>query len=274
LGARAKDFMDGVNGSNSFQQGSQGSQVADTHKIVNGFDLWKRIGKGSFGEVWMVTKKNEGDVYAMKILEKERKFPLKKKNIIPFFTCATSYSSDLLKLNVPQRAVSEKKILQKINSPFVISLKWAFQDKKHLYLVLDYVGGGDLFHLYRRVAPNCFSEAAARFYAVELSLALEHLHQQDIVFRDLKLENVLVGLDGHIKLTDFGVAKQSLFRSHTFVGTPQYMAPEIIHRKPHGAEVDWWAMGMRKCHLPLKPSTTYAHKTNSTTIIYFLLNIS
>lgn len=200
------------------------SNPSGTPNKVRDFDLWKRIGKGGFGDVWMATKSGDDHLYAMKIIAKER----------------------LVKTHSIDRVIAEKKILQNLNHPFVISLRFAFQDKTKIYLVLDYIGGGDMFTLYHSRFPDTFSESEVRFYASEVTLALEHLHKQNppVIYRDLKLENVLVGLDGHIVLTDFGVAKQSLIRSSTFVGTPHYMAPEIIANKEHGPEVDWWAMGV------------------------------
>jgi len=137
---------------------------------------------------------------------------------------------------------AEKKILSKINHPFIVHLYASFQDEKNLYMVMEYVIGGELFSQLRKAGR--FSNEASRFYAAEIVLALEYLHDKNIVYRDLKPENLLIDREGHMKITDFGFAKYVEDRTWTLCGTPEYLAPEIIQSKGHGKAVDWWALGI------------------------------
>ena len=141
------------------------------------------------------------------------------------------------------------RILEKIDHPFIVNLRYAFQTQKKLYMVLEYVCGGDLFQHLSLV--EVLSEERARFYAAEIYLALAFLHSHSIVYRDLKPENVLIDLEGHVKLTDFGLAKELQHKEHdekectkTFCGTDEYLAPELILRQSYGETVDWWALGI------------------------------
>jgi serine/threonine protein kinase len=130
--------------------------------------------------------------------------------------------------------------------PYIVTLRFSFQTPSKLYLVLDFVPGGHLFFsLYRH---GVFDEAVARLYAAEIVLALDYLHSNGIVHRDLKPENVLLDADGHVRLTDFGLAKPDMggpgARTNSFIGTMEYMAPEVVEGKGHGKEVDWWSAGI------------------------------
>jgi len=128
----------------------------------------------------------------------------------------------------------------KLQHPFLIALHFSFQTSTKLYLVLEYVNGGELFfHLQK---CRVFGEARSRFYAAEITSALTYLHSNNVIYRDLKPENILLDARGHIKLTDFGLAKEGAYGS-TFCGTPEYLAPEILQRQVYGKEVDWWCLG-------------------------------
>jgi len=164
----------------------------------------------------------------------------------------------LIKRNQVARTKAESRILRAVEHPFVVGLKFGFQSDTKLYLVLDYVNGGDLFvHLQHR---RRFTHEQARLYTAEMVLAFEHLHSQGIAYRDLKPENILMGTDGHICLTDFGLSKEQMTASDTtnsFCGTPEYLAPEIIVNKGYAHAVDWWAIGvltfeMRCGHSPFE----------------------
>jgi serum/glucocorticoid-regulated kinase 2 len=138
------------------------------------------------------------------------------------------------------------RVLESIDHPFIVSLEYAFQTEKKLYLALEYAYGGDIFqHL---AAVEYFPEYRAQFYAAEILLALEFLHSKNIIYRDLKPENVLIDAKGHIKLTDFGLAKEleisEARRTKTFCGTNEYLAPEVILGELYGESVDWWALGI------------------------------
>jgi RAC serine/threonine-protein kinase len=192
------------------------------------FDMKKVIGRGAFGKVMLVQKKSDKKLYAMKILSKD--MILRRKQV--------------------GRTQSENRILRKIDHPYLVGMKYAFQAETKLYLVLDYVNGGDLFGHLQTVKR--FNVDQVRLYAAEMVLAFEHLHSLNIVYRDLKPENVLVCFDGHLKLTDFGLIKENMSSESTtssFCGTPEYLAPEVIvgdKKNPsrYGKDVDWWALGI------------------------------
>mmetsp|Transcript_6961 Transcript_6961/g.10978 ORF Transcript_6961/g.10978 Transcript_6961/m.10978 type:complete len:530 (+) Transcript_6961:66-1655(+) len=184
------------------------------------FELLKVLGKGSFAKVMLVRKRDTGELFAMKVLHKET----------------------VIRRNQVEHTLTERNILQEVQHPFIVSLQYAFQTSSKLYLVLDFLVGGELFfHLKRE---SFFSEETARFYAAEIVLALGHLHRLGIIYRDLKPENILLDSDGHVRLTDFGLAKISQNEAtRTFCGTIEYMAPEILLRNGHGKAVDWWSLG-------------------------------
>ena len=125
-----------------------------------------------------------------------------------------------------------------------MELSYAFQTPDKLYFVMEFLPGGELFFHLRR--EKRFTEARTVFYAAEITMALECLHKHNIIYRDLKPENVLLDKDGHVKITDFGLSKQGVASGHkkayTFCGTPEYLAPEIIKGTGHGKAVDWWSM--------------------------------
>lgn len=191
---------------------------------LDDFILMKVIGKGSYGKVMLVRHKNEGDgaYYAMKMLRKE----------------------NVIKRNQVEHTKTERHVLEAVSHPFIVNLYYAFQTPKKLYFVLEYCPGGELFfHLSR---AGRFSEGRCRFYASELLLAIEYLHRLNIIYRDLKPENVLLDADGHVKLTDFGLSKEGIqdnFSAKSMCGTPEYLAPEILERQGHGKAVDWYSLG-------------------------------
>ena len=153
------------------------------------------------------------------------------------------------------QAIAEKSVLQGLLHPFIVKLHFAFQDERHLFLVLDFIGGGDLFSLLEDAPNHQLSEGATRFYSAEMVLALEHLHSHCIMYRDLKPENIMLGVDGHVVLTDFGLSKQMEAdeRTTTMVGTPAYLAPEVIHGRGCAP-----ALRARQRHAPSRslPATT------------------
>jgi len=141
---------------------------------------------------------------------------------------------------------TERRVMGQVRHPFVVALHFAFQTKDKLYFVLDYCPGGELFfHLTRM---KRLPEHMARFYCAEMTLALEHLHAHSVIYRDLKPENILLDELGHVKLADFGLAKENVAAQESgassLCGTPEYLSPEILERKGHGSAVDWWALGM------------------------------
>jgi len=151
----------------------------------------------------------------------------------------------VLRKNQAEHTKVERLILEHVDSPFIVKLHFAFQTPERLYFVMDFLNGGELFYHLRR--ETNFDEQRSRFYAVEMVLALECLHKNGVIYRDLKPENVLVDKEGHIKITDFGLSKLQQTAEHltyTFCGTPEYLAPEIIKGKGHNRSVDWWSLGL------------------------------
>ena len=197
--------------------------LVEENKTISYHDFeWKKyIGKGTFGKVALVTKKNTGKLYAMKILNK-KDFDINGRNL--------------------EYAVTEKNILIKSQHPFIVSLYYSFQDNSHLYYCIDYIPGGELFDILKN--RNTFNIQQAKFYSSEVLLALEYLHEDlNTIYRDLKPENVLLCTDGHVKLTDFGLSKMGTLKTYSFCGTPEYLAPEIILNKGHSKAVDFWTFG-------------------------------
>uniref|UniRef100_A0A8C1HDX2 Ribosomal protein S6 kinase n=1 Tax=Cyprinus carpio carpio TaxID=630221 RepID=A0A8C1HDX2_CYPCA len=196
---------------------------------IENFELLKVLGTGAYGKVFLVRKvsgHDSGKLYAMKVL--------KKATIVQ-------------KAKTAEHTRTERQVLEHIRqSPFLVTLHYAFQTDTKLHLILDYVNGGELFtHLVQRVR---FKEQEVTLYSGEIVLALEHLHKLGIVYRDLKLENILLDSNGHIVLTDFGLSKEchEVERAYSICGTIEYMAPEIVAggESGHDKAVDWWSMGV------------------------------
>ena len=190
------------------------------------FEELSMIGKGNFGLVKLVRQKGTQRLYAMKVLRKDA--VIKRKDV--------------------EHTKTERNVLRRIRHPFVVQLRFAFQTGNKLYMVMDYVQGGDLyFHLRQH---KKFAELVVKVWIAELILAYGYLHDLGVVFRDLKPENLLLDADGHLHLADFGLSKQvesADQQLHTFCGTPYYLAPEIVNvtkQKGYGKDVDWWAIGV------------------------------
>ncbi|XP_037904473.1 ribosomal protein S6 kinase beta-2 isoform X2 [Hermetia illucens] len=190
------------------------------------FELKKVLGKGGYGKVFQVRKTSGLDAnnhFAMKVLKK---------------------ASIVTNQKDTAHTRAERNILEAVKHPFIVELVYAFQTGGKLYLILEYLSGGELFmHLERE---GIFLEDTTCFYLSEIILALEHLHSLGIIYRDLKPENILLDSKGHVKLTDFGLCKEHIQEgivTHTFCGTIEYMAPEILTRSGHGKAVDWWSLG-------------------------------
>ncbi|EER38266.1 serine/threonine protein kinase nrc-2 [Histoplasma capsulatum H143] len=216
------------------------------------FDKIKLIGKGDVGKVYLVREKKSSRLYAMKVLSKK----------------------EMIKRNKIKRALAEQEILATSNHPFIVTLYHSFQSEDHLYLCMEYCSGGEFFRALQTRPGKSIPEDDARFYAAEVTAALEYLHLMGFIYRDLKPENILLHQSGHIMLSDFDLSKQSGpggaptmiigrngasptslptidtksciadFRTNSFVGTEEYIAPEVIKGDGHTSAVDWWTLGI------------------------------
>ncbi|GJM95103.1 hypothetical protein PR202_ga11806 [Eleusine coracana subsp. coracana] len=230
-----------------------GGVIKDRTSIED-FEIIKPISRGAFGRVFLARKRVTGDLFAIKVLKK----------------------ADMIRKNAVESILAERDILISARNPFVVRFFYSFTCRENLYLVMEYINGGDLYSLLRSL--GCLDEDMARTYIAELVLALEYLHSMNVIHRDLKPDNLLISREGHIKLTDFGLSKVGLINStddfsgpdvssvlvgdhhptdaehraqkreqrqkQTAVGTPDYLAPEILLGMPHGPTADWWSVGI------------------------------
>eukprot|EP00287_Rhodomonas_sp_CCMP768_P010568 CAMPEP_0196724168 /NCGR_PEP_ID=MMETSP1091-20130531/6137_1 /TAXON_ID=302021 /ORGANISM="Rhodomonas sp., Strain CCMP768" /LENGTH=357 /DNA_ID=CAMNT_0042066267 /DNA_START=209 /DNA_END=1282 /DNA_ORIENTATION=- len=189
---------------------------------LSDFEIRATLGTGSFGMVRLVKHKKSGRVYAMKMLSKQL----------------------VLKTRQLEHIKREREVLAQFSHPFIVNLYVSFQDEMYLYLCLEYSIGGEFFSHLRKAQR--FPDDTSKFYAAGVALVFEYMHNQNIVYRDLKPENLLLDSQGHLKVCDFGFAKpvEPGQNTWTLCGTPEYLAPEIILNKGHGAAVDWWALGI------------------------------
>ncbi|XP_070767367.1 serine/threonine-protein kinase Sgk2b [Enoplosus armatus] len=206
------------------EKGTVSSMNTQTSQMKpSDFDYLKVIGKGSFGKVLLARHRKHGGFYAVKVLQKQM----------------------IVKRKEQRHVMVERSVLLKgLQHPFLVGLHFSFQTPNTLYFVLDYVNGGELFYHLQR--EGSFPEPRAAFYAAEMAMALGYLHSLDIVYRDLKPENILLDSDGHVMLTDFGLCKEGVAMGeimHTFCGTPEYLAPEVLHGHPYSPAIDWWGLG-------------------------------
>lgn len=187
---------------------------------LNEYICGRTVGTGSFGRVRLIKHKTSGRHFALKCMIK----------------------SEIVRLKQVDHIYSEVKILSALSHPLLVGMEGLAQDSTYIYIMLEFVPGGELF-TYLRTATSLPDQHAA-FYAAQVVLMFEHLHSLDIVYRDLKPENVLIDAQGFLKLTDFGFAKKVEGRTYTLCGTPEYLAPEILMQKGHGKPVDWWCLGV------------------------------
>lgn len=196
------------------------ADLSDKTLAATDFVLGKTLGTGAFGRVRFVTYKPSGKIYALKTLKK----------------------AAIIKMKQVDHIVSEKAILVTLKHPFIVNMYGHFHDQRYIYMVLEYIVGGEFFTHLRKAGR--FDNDQSCFYASQIAAIFEYCHSQNIVYRDLKPENILINADGYVKLTDFGFAKVIEHRTYTLCGTPEYIAPEVLLNKGHGKPVDWWTLGI------------------------------
>jgi serine/threonine protein kinase len=194
------------------------------HKpTLEDFTVIRLLGRGETGRIFLVRSKLDGQLYAMKSISKQQ----------------------LAEADAIEQSISERNLLFANKSPFLVSAKCSFQSADRIFLVMDYVPGGELFTRLRE--EGSFDEDRTRLYAAEIALGIGSLHAGNCIYRDLRPENIMVDANGHLKLTDFGIAKQNVGSgqtTQTFCGTPEYIAPEVLQQQPYGKDVDWWSFGI------------------------------
>lgn len=219
------------------------SKIRDVEVNASSFEKIKLLGQGDTGKVYLVRERKEKKLFAMKVLNKK----------------------EMIKRNKIKRVLAEQEILSTSNHPFIVTLYHSFQSQDYLYLCMEYCRGGEFFRALQSMERKSLKEPDAKFYAAEVTAALEYLHLMGYIYRDLKPENILLHETGHIMLTDFDLSKQnknlksptmdggmvvntkeciSNFRTNSFVGTEDYIAPEVILENGHTSTVDWWTLGI------------------------------
>ena len=207
-------------------------------QTIRDYESISIIGRGAFGEVHVCREKKTGNIYAIKKIKKET----------------------LIQKNQVIHIRNEQLIMSKVKSPWIVDLKASFQEDDYLYLVMEFLPGGDFMSLL--IKKDILTEKEARFYTAELILAVDSIHKLDCIHRDIKPDNILIGKDGHIKLSDFGLARVSdkLFennkdenfeknklthqKNYSCVGTAYYVAPEVLNKSGYGMDIDWWSVGV------------------------------
>jgi len=187
---------------------------------IKDFTVGKTLGTGAFGRVRFVTHKATSNHYALKTLKK----------------------ASIIKMKQVDHIISEKSILSNLKHPFIVNMWGSFHDARYIYMVLEYIVGGEFFTHLRKAGR--FDNDLSCFFGAQIAAIFEYCHSKNIVYRDLKPENILINADGYVKLTDFGFAKVIEHRTYTLCGTPEYIAPEVLLNKGHGKPVDWWTLGI------------------------------
>jgi len=223
LGHIGTEWLDVQYGTGKIKIGVEYVENRQRALKIEDFELLKVVGKGSFGKVMMVKKKDTHRIYALKTIRK----------------------AHIISRSEVAHTLAERSVLSQINNPFIVPLKFSFQSPEKLYLVLAFVNGGELFHHLQK--EQRFDINRSRFYTAELLCALECLHGFNVIYRDLKPENILLDYSGHIALCDFGLCKLDMKdedRTNTFCGTPEYLAPELLLGQGYTKSVDWWTLGV------------------------------
>jgi serum/glucocorticoid-regulated kinase 2 len=215
----------------------------------NSFEILKALGKGAFGKVFLVEKKDDKTLYALKVISK----------------------LDIIKRNFFENLKAEKKIMERVKNPFVVNLDYCFASPSYVFFAMKFKQGGELYHHLRKMER--FPEPTAKFYAAQILQGLAYLHSVNIMYRDLKPENILIDENGNACLADFGISKilDGKDTTMSFVGTPEYVAPEIILRKGHNKCVDIWCFGVLLYEMVF--GTPPFHNKNQNTMLNWIIKL-
>ncbi|CAD8163008.1 unnamed protein product [Paramecium octaurelia] len=198
------------------------NEIKTPRVSLKDFEFIRCIGMGGFSKVYMVRERRSGQYYAMKLIEKSPIIQQNKQSIIQ----------------------NERDIMSILNHPFIVKMQYAFESRKYLVFVLEYCSGGELFYLLRKVKR--MKEEEAFFYFSEICLGMKHLHENNIIYRDIKPENILIDFDGHVRIADFGLSKPNMTEQdigYSFCGSPEYMAPEMLLKSGHTFQLDLYCLG-------------------------------
>ncbi|KAJ3267101.1 camp-dependent protein kinase catalytic subunit [Chytriomyces hyalinus] len=208
-------------GLSAYEINATPAAMSSKRYALDDFQIVRRVGRGGFAIVFLVRMKAaSGRYYALKAIRK----------------------AEVVKLKQEKQIVNEKEILKNVKHNFIVELFYTFQDTHYLYMIMEYIDGGDLFSYLRKVQK--FGDEDSKFYAAEVLMSLQYLHSENVIFRDLKPENILLDMTGHVKLADFGFAKVVSGTTKSFCGTPDYIAREIVLNRSYGKGVDWWSFGV------------------------------
>ncbi|CZR54487.1 related to cAMP-dependent protein kinase type 2 [Phialocephala subalpina] len=203
------------------QAGNHSSERTTKGKYsLANFEVLRTLGTGSFARVHLIQSKYDSGFFAIEVWKKEQ----------------------IINMKQVEHICDERRMLSKIKHPFLMTLWGTFQDSKNLYMITDFIEGGEMFSLLRK--SQRFPDPVAKFHAAEVILAIEYLYGENIIYRDIKPENILLDRHGHLKLCDFSFAKEIEDITWTLCGTPDYLAPEVLSSKGYNRSVDWWALGI------------------------------
>jgi len=223
----------------------------DRSILFNDLVKFRILGVGTFGKVWLVSHKKTGKPFALKMLSKH----------------------EIIGHHQVEGVIREKNILSSVNHPFVVNLISTFQDDTSLFMLIEYVQGGELFSVIHTERRDGVPFNHARFYAACILESLTHLHNRHICYRDLKPENVLIDGDGYCVLVDLGFAKIVQDKTYTLCGTPEYLAPEIILSKGHDKGVDFWAYGVLIFELMVGRSPFYSYGSDQVSLFKRIVQV-
>ncbi|KAJ9107495.1 hypothetical protein QFC21_000950 [Naganishia friedmannii] len=242
-----------VGGAETQRGGTARGSVNSHPALLSDWEVVETLGTGTFGRVLLVRVRPSYRAMSYHPIFPKLQQPqdpngptladtAEMDSQLPHYALKVLNKAEIVRLKQVEHINSERSILERVRHPFLVELYGTYQDHLNVYMLLSYIPGGELFSHLRRAGR--FTADVTRFYLASIILAIDYLHAQDIIYRDLKPENLLLDRDGYLRIADFGFAKIVEDRTFTLCGTPEYLAPEIVLSKGHGKAVDWWALGI------------------------------